>query len=57
MVKAVCYNALTSVRFMSAHTERRMMIAQGKGIVKTIRKCVGSGIEYTGKPLEIKQNK
>lgn len=57
MVKTACYSALTSVRFMSAHRERKMMIAQGKGIVKRIRKCVRSGTDCTGKSVEAKQNK
>jgi len=42
---------------MSAYRERRMMIAQGKGMVKRIRKCVRSGTDCTGKSVEAKQNK
>lgn len=33
------------------------MIAEGKRIVKRIRKRVGSGTDCTGKSIEAKQNK
>lgn len=56
MVKTVCYSALISVRFMSVQREKRMMIAQGKGIVKRTGKCVRSGTDCTAKTVEAKQN-